>query len=312
MATTRETLEQAHALIQQQKYREARQLLQPVADHPTAAKWIARIDELTAKSAGSASSAARPAPQTAARVKTVDDLFDEPRPGIGAAMKPKAKAAARSSSEGAISLVYTLFGMGIVVVLIFAFARETIIELFNPMVTLSHERFTLNHGSVWEPQPLTNHGYCRDTFDECLVFLVTSPNVGFLVDYVPNTNRYSSRELAENERYYGETSEMFPEYEHEFQDLTVGGLPAVALKFRVVELDENGGEYYKVDILIADGLDSYLINLNANTACTLNRRIDDLNAMLSSLRFRTANVPTAEDGYTAATPVALTIPACSS
>lgn len=34
MMTNREILEQAHAMIQQQKFREARQLLQPIADHP--------------------------------------------------------------------------------------------------------------------------------------------------------------------------------------------------------------------------------------------------------------------------------------
>lgn len=315
MMTNREILEQAHALIQQQKYREARQLLQPIADHPTAAKWIAKIDELTANSAAKASlSASRPAPQTTPQPKTVDDLFDKPRPGAqpaAKALKPATKSAAKSSSEQAISLVYTLFGIGVVLVLIYGFTRETIIELFNPLVTFSDDRITLNHGAGWEVQPFTEHGYCKDVYDECLYFVKTSPNVGLLVDYVPLTNYSSSGEVADTHLDEGLNDATFPESGHQFQDLTIGGFPATAMLFSITEYDENGGEFYMVDIFIVDGLDSYLINLFANTACNLNRRIDDINTVLSSMRFRSTNVPTAEDGYTAATPVALTIPACS-
>ena len=45
MATTKDKLQEAKQLIQQKKYDEARQLLRTV-NHPTAQKWLAKLDEL--------------------------------------------------------------------------------------------------------------------------------------------------------------------------------------------------------------------------------------------------------------------------
>jgi hypothetical protein len=293
--SARATLEQAHALIQQKNYREARLLLAQIAEHPTAAKWIARIDELT-DGAYAPSTASRPTPG-AAKTRSANP-------------KPAPAKTHSADRPNLISALYVGFGTMLVLFFVFGLMRDIFVDYFNPLITFADDRVTFLYPAEWEPQEITNHGYCRDVYDECLIYIKTSPNVGFLVNYIPLNNYQSARELAEAEAGYGLADPIYQEFDHEYQEFSLGGFPAVALLHRVSEKDENGGEFYMVDILVADGLDSYIINLLANNACNLNRRINDINAMLSTLRFSSTNVALAEDGYTPPSEVRLTIPAC--
>lgn len=48
---SQEALQQAQALLRQERYDEARAILEPVADDPTAQKWLARLDEIAPRPA---------------------------------------------------------------------------------------------------------------------------------------------------------------------------------------------------------------------------------------------------------------------
>jgi hypothetical protein len=105
---------------------------------------------------------------------------------------------------------------------------------------------------------------------------------------------------------------VFVKSNRSLQDLTIAGMPTVAQMYTQSEKDENGGEFYMVDIYVVDGLDSYIINSFANTPCNLQRQIQEVNSVLSTLRVASQNGLAGEDGYSTASPVALTIPACTS
>lgn len=122
-----ETLQQAQELLQQKRYDEARALLEPIADHPTAQGWLARLEELAPRPVAAASRpvddfddlddiphtppARKPAPTYA------DDLYDpfdrsRPKPDYVAQQKAVKK---RFGALQTISAVYKVFAVIVVI-----------------------------------------------------------------------------------------------------------------------------------------------------------------------------------------------------
>lgn len=296
--SNRPILEQAHAKIQNKQYNEARQILQKIPSDPTAAKWIAKIDDILTREA---SATFTPKTRVEAPDIDLDRLASNP---------PKPAKNETASSPKILSVLYATMLIAGALVLVIAFAGEFLGDLFPSLQTHQDSRIFLAYSSEWSLQDMTTHGYCKTNLDECLYFAKTSPNVGFLVEYIPLSNYRTAAEMAENGWQSEVDDPVFIRSNRSLQDLTVAGFPAVAQFYNQSEKDENGGEFYMIDVYFADGLDGFIVNIFANTACNLAGKIGEVNTVLSSLRIASRNGGTAEDGFTPASPTALTIPAC--
>jgi hypothetical protein len=298
-------LAEAREKINAKQYREARLLLQDIAYNPTAAKWIAKLDELDLRQLEQ-----KPLPQSASSFG-----ISKPLPDLAA---PPVRQSQQAGSKAPISVIrVAVFIVACIAALVVSSLRrgnpfQALGNLLNPSQTYSDSRISLTHSSGWSQQDMSSHGWCRDdsTNFQCLYFIKHSPNIGMLFTYASLSRVFPPAEHAESDWQYDVQDTVFVKRNRQLQDLSVAGLPAVAQMYTQSEKDENGGEFYMADIYIHNGLDSYLINVFANSACNLEREIDKVNAVLSSLRVVHENTLAEEGGYTEASPVTLSIAAC--
>lgn len=306
----RSLLERAHAHIQQKDYRAARQILLEIPNNPTAIKWLAKLDTLierpVAKPQSGQSSTFTPKVR-----KPLPDVPDIDLDSL-APKKPSTQNGT-GSKPNLLSIGYATVIIAGALLLGFALASDFLSDLFGglgPGQTFQNDRILVSSAAAWETNPLQDHGWCHGEGLECLHFIKTRPNVGLLFTYVPLSDYFSSTYFAQFNWDDSVGDPVFVKRERVTQDVTIGGLSGVAQMYYQSENDENGGEFYMLDVYVADGLDGYVINAYANTPCNLSRKMAEVNAVLSTLRFTSTNTPVLEDGYTPASPVAITISAC--
>ncbi len=301
----REILEEARALIEAKKYREARLILQDIPNNPTAAKWIAKLDDMPL----AATSLRENPPSSLRNAKPL------PEPDTFSTAQYMSPTPAAGAQNLPMQILRVAIGVFVAAVLIYVFRDEggpimDLLSAVNPPQTYTDERITLTHSSGWQKQDLSTHGWCRGVENECMYFIKHSPNVGLLFTFTPLSDRYSADEFADFNWENDREDTVFVKRNRHLQNITLAGFPAVAQMYTLTEHDENGGEFYMVDIYAADGLNGYIINVFANTACNLNSRIAEVNEVLSTLRISSPYGTVSADGYSPASPVALTIPAC--
>lgn len=282
----REILEQAYTSIQNMDYRNARRMLLRIPSHPTAAKWLTKIDTILSQQS--------PVLTTSKPLPDIDMPRRTPR------RKPQSTPV----------LLYSLMaGVGVIVVLVVV-ALNTFSDYFNPPGSFHDERISLSYGEGWVPQSLGNHHWCYAIGIECLYYMTTRPDIGLLVAQVDLPQPYTAFEFGESLWQTNENDSTFVERDLDFDEFNLAGLPAVAYMYYQVRAEENSSEYYVADIYVTDGTHGYIINLASYSPCNLKSKIEAVNAVLSTLRIASDAAWVEEDGYTETSTVKLTVWAC--
>lgn len=290
MATTKETLTQARTLIQEHKYAEARRLLQPIADHPTAAQWLAKIDTMI------------PGEARTSRAKSASNASTE---------RPKTNN--NSGSNSGVLIV----GLIVIVVVIGLFAvlsgAVQIPQLFGSTATTTYadERMKFDYPINWTIGDAAVTNWCSYEFDPCLIFLSHPSGPTFYAQHIPLQNPISVEEFAEY--ILSRDLENFDNFENELTQTptTVGSASAMMHYYMGGRVDLSlMGEIY--DVLVVDGLDGYVFTFTTQMEpCQFNDEVlPDINRMLSSVRFASPNITTEADGFTASSPWAYQLSFC--
>lgn len=323
MATTnvRAVLIKAHTLIQEEKYTEARALLMPVADHPTAAKWLDKIDELTSPETHKRR---KPKPDKAASAPDwATSLQSESSTSTSEARKAKPQTAASlnkppvSSNKQLITLIGGTVAICVVIFGVFmllsgqSFGEIRLPRFTHEIQTYTNSHMTFQHSTSWGEQSTSEFAWCQGSGIECLHYAVNGSGIEMFVQRVPLPRYLAPDEFA---AYNWNANLDNPSYQMTnpaLSDTVVGSVPAL---IQMYEVESRGGlrAGFAIDIYVPDGYNGFAFTFaTGNRICAVDHRlIPEISEIMSSVRFRSQTTLPAEDGYTPATPVTFTIPNC--
>lgn len=305
MANTRAILIQAHTLIQDGQYAQARALLLPIADHPTAAKWLDKIDETLSPDKPRKRKPkveAPPAPRQ-----------DEKPASATSAVKSKPKS---SESQLAVIIAGTVGVCVLIFGVFFLLSGESLNiklpRLIHETQTYTNSYMTLQHSTSWGEQDLSEISWCRSIdYVECLHYAVNGSGMELFIQNVSLPQYLAPDEFAaynwnsdlENSRYRFQNPALF--------DTVVGSVPALIQMYEI-EDRASFGEGFIIDIFVPDGYNGYVFSFTTGrNICALDDRLlAELGEIMSSVRFRSQTASREADGYSAASPVTFTVPKC--
>jgi hypothetical protein len=318
--TTRAILIKAHTLIQEEKYTEARALLMPVADHPTAAKWLDQIDEMIPSGA-----LPRRKPKLDKAASTPDwatRLQSEPSTSTSEARKAKPQTASSldkppvSSNKQLISLIGGTAAICVVIfgVLMLLSGQSFEIQLprfIHETQTYSNSYMTLQHSTSWGDMDTSQFEWCSGGDIKCLHYVRNGSGVELFIQYLPLPRYIAPDEFA---AFSWNSNLDNPSYEltnPALSDTLVGSVPGLIQMYEV-EARRGFQAGFVIDIFVPDGYNGYVFSFStgANICAVDHRLIPEISEIMSSVRFRSQTTLPAEDGYTPATPVTFTIPKC--
>jgi hypothetical protein len=265
-------LKRAQTLIFEQKYQQARSLLEVLEGNTEAVRWIAKIDEIAAREASGAI-AAKPLLSSDQSPITTE--------------KPKRSPIRRAARE-LVLLVVGFFGVFVINSIDGDLYRQ-VLTFLNIDTVYEDSRIHVEHPANWEALPVTEHSWCEEASesDFCLYFIRRDAKnyQGIVFLHVELDDEYSSREFAEF-NWGGEytENEVYTRRNRRLEDVTVGGFQGVAQSFLQLERDDNAGMFYISDIYVADGLDGYVFHVVATSQCEMAGIIGEVNEILSSVQ----------------------------
>lgn len=320
--TTRAILMQAHTLIQDGLYEQARVLLLPIADNPTAASWLEKIDEIVPPTATRPrKSKTEPEPEDPSLPSALEEAY------LIRAARARVKAAEEKRQRfiliaGALSVSVVIVG---VVLFLSGFSLS---RLLRPMHTHTNRLMTLQHDNDWVEMDTAETRWCLYTDNHCLYHIWHPSGTEFFIQIVPLDYPMSADEFAAFNWNNDLNDPVYYEDFLELLDLTVGSLTAMMQAYgqqeAYVPADVNewtpdpereaalwGGRV--IDIYVANDSIGYIFTfVNSVEDCVFYEMLPELSEMMSSVRFISDTIVPAKDGYTLATPVtlALNMPWC--
>lgn len=333
--TTRAILIEAHTLIQNQQYDEARALLEPIANNPTAAQWLEKIDEIlppTAKSrprpkpstASEVSPASRPArPQTQAPTPSPSS-WDSRTPETFHIQAKSVRSQETKQNRQTAALIAGMLGVTALIVGVVLFLNGfSLSQIFRSMHTHTNNRMTLQHSTAWFEQDTTRTRWCVYSGNDCLYHLWHPSGAEFFIQVVPLSRPVSADEFAAYNWNQEQDDQKYYEDFLELLDLTVGSHQAMMQAYGSQEMyvashaeewvadPEREAQLWGgriIDIYIVDGTTGYVFTFASSAGdCELTKLLPEFSEIMSSVRFISETIAPAEDGYTPATPVTLTL-----
>lgn len=305
--TTRAILIQAHTLIQDGQYERARALLLPIADHPTAAKWLDKIDETLSPD--------KPRKRKPKAETTPTPQQDEKPASVASAVKSKSKP--RSSESQLAVIIAGTVGVCILIFGVFFLLSGESLNIKLPRLihetqTYTNSYMTFQHSTSWGEQDLSEISWCRSIdYVQCLHYAVNGSGMELFIQNVSLPQYLAPDEFAaynwnsdlEDSRYSVSNPALF--------DTMVGGVPALIQMYEV-EDRASFGEGFIIDIFVPDGYNGYVFSFTTGrNICALgDRLLSELGEIMSSVRFRSQTAGREADGYSAASPVMFTVPKC--
>lgn len=315
MANTRAILIQAHTLIQDGQYAQARALLLPIADHPTAAKWLEKIDETLSpdRTLSPDKPKKRKPKDTPAAPSTAQK--DEKPASVTSAAKPKPKP--KSSERQLAVLIAGTIGVCVLILAVFFLLSGESLNIRLPRLihetqTYTNGYMTFQHSTTWGEQNLSELGWCGSVdYVRCLHYAVNGSGMELFVQVVSLPVYLAPDEFAaynwnadlESERYRVQNPALF--------DTVVGSVPALIQMYEVEDRASFGGGFI-IDIFVPDGYNGYVFSFSTgrNICAIENSMLPELGEIMSSVRFRGQTVVNEADGYSPASPVTFTVPIC--
>jgi hypothetical protein len=265
-------LKRAQTLMFEQKYQQARSLLQVLDNNPEAIRWIAKIDEIASR-------------ERAATVAQKPLVSLDQSPVV--TEKPKRSPLRRAARE-LILLVIGFFGVFVINSIDGNLYRQ-VLTFLNIDTVYEDSRIRVEHPANWEALPVTEHSWCEEPseHDFCLYFIRRDAEnyQGIVFLHVELDDRYSSREFADF-NWGGEytENEVYTRRNRRLEDVTVGGFEGVSQSFLQLEKDDNAGMFYISDIYVADGLDGYVFHIVTTSPCEMAGIMPEVNEILSTIQ----------------------------